>query len=90
MEERIHRIEEEIKAITLRNARVEADKKWETSLFRMLSLAALTYFAAALLLYVISAERFLLGALVPTAGLILSFQTLPALKRWWVGKFLRR
>lgn len=86
MEERIQRIEQEIKAIALRNARVEADKRWETSRFRTVSIAAITYFIATFFLYLINAEHFFLGALVPAVGFVLSMQTLPALKRWWIDK----
>ena len=80
---------EEVSAILRRNARVEADKKWEISLFRMFFLALITYLVAVFFLYLIGAERILLGALVPAAGFMLSVQTLPALKRWWVRKFLQ-
>lgn len=89
MEERLKHLEQKIDAILQRNARVEADKKWETSLFRMFFLALITYLVAVFLLYLIGATRTLLGALVPAAGFILSVQTLPAPKRWWVRKFLQ-
>lgn len=87
MDERLEKIEQEIKTITERNHRVEADKAWETSLFRLLSIAVVTYFVAAFLLYVIDAEHYRLGALVPAVGFMLSLQTLPVLKRWWTLRF---
>lgn len=90
MDERLKKIEEELSAIRERNKRVEADKAWETSLFRMISLAVITYLVAAVLLHLIRVENFLLGALVPAAGFILSVQSLPALRRWWIRRFLRR
>ena len=89
MEERTHTIERELQTIKERNARVEADKAWERSLFRMLSLAFITYVVAAVLLYLVAVPRFLLSALVPAAGFMLSVQTLPALKRWWIRRCLK-
>lgn len=89
MEKRIQKIEEELRIIAERNARVEADKAWETSFFRTCVLATITYIIAAVLLYLVGTQRFLAGALVPTVGYILSVQTLPAMKRWWVRRFSR-
>lgn len=90
MDERLQRVEEELRSIKERNARVEADKTWETSVFRMLSLGVITYLVAAILLYLIDAENVFLTALVPTAGFVLSVQTLPVLKRWWTNRFLQK
>ena len=90
MEERIKKIEEEIVTIKERNLRVEADKAWEVSSFRIFSITIITYIVAALVLYLVGANNFLLNALVPTAGFFLSVQSLPATKRWWVKKFLHK
>ncbi len=90
MEERLKQVEQELRAIAERNRKVEADKAWETSLFRMFSLAVITYLVAAFLLALIGVTNFLLGAFVPAAGFVLSVQTLPALKRWWFKKFLQK
>ncbi len=90
MEERIIKIEQDLHAITERNLRVEADKAWETSFFRKCTLAVTTYIVALFLLYVIGAAHIFLSALVPAVGFILSVQTLPAIKRLWVGRFLKR
>ncbi|MEW6035806.1 MAG: hypothetical protein AB1529_04280 [Candidatus Micrarchaeota archaeon] len=78
-------LEAEIAAIKQRNARVEADKAWETSLARKAIIAAGTYSFSALLLLSINAENALLAALVPSAGFILSTLTLPVLKGWWLA-----
>ena len=90
MEKRLQCVEQEIEAIKERNARVEADKAWEGSLFRMLFLGAITYFVAIALIYLIRAENIFLAALVPAAGFMLSVQTLPALRRRWIGRFLKK
>ncbi|MBI2023457.1 hypothetical protein HYT01_02770 [Candidatus Giovannonibacteria bacterium] len=89
MEEKIQKLENEIATIKERNLRVEADKAWETSNFRIFSITIITYIVASLVLYFIGAKNFLLNALVPTAGFFLSIQSLPAVKRWWIKKFLR-
>ncbi len=82
-------IEKEILAIKERNVRVEADKAWERSSLRILSVAAITYIVAALVLYLIGVATFLLSALVPTIGYLLSTQSLPIIKRWWISRFMR-
>jgi len=90
MEKEIQSLKKELDEIKERNFRVEADKAWETSNFRILSITIITYIVAALVLYFIGAKNFLLNALVPTAGFFLSIQSLPAVKRWWIKKFLRK
>lgn len=79
LQTRIQQIEE-------RNKRVESDKAWETSWFRIGSIAVITYIVAAVLLSVMHVERVWLSACVPAVGYILSTQSLPVLKRWWVSK----
>lgn len=84
-DDRLEQIEQALESIKQRNLRVEADKAWEVSAFRIVTICGITYLIAAVLLYVIGAERFWLGALVPTLGFFLSTQSLPAIKRWWVN-----
>jgi hypothetical protein len=79
-------LERELNAIKGRNARVEADKAWETSHFRRASIAAGTYVFSVLLLVSIGAPNPLLSALVPAAGFALSTLTLPFLKGWWLAR----
>jgi hypothetical protein len=77
-------LQRQINAIKLRNAKVGADKAWETSLARVLIISTITYVVAALFLYIVGNERFWLHALVPTIGFYLSSRTLPAIKRRWL------
>ena len=81
-------LEQEIQTIKDRNARVEAEKAWETSGFRIGSIAIVTYFIAAIVLRLIGATNFLLGAFVPAIGYVLSTQSLPALRKWWIKKYI--
>ncbi|MEO8637942.1 MAG: hypothetical protein ABI430_03525 [Candidatus Taylorbacteria bacterium] len=90
MEERIQNLEKEIETIKERNLRVEADKAWETSSFRIFSITGITYVVATFVLYFLGAKNYFLNALVPTVGYFLSVQTLPAIKRKWIEKFLNR
>lgn len=78
--------EERLDALEARNKRVEAEKAWETSWLRAISIAALTYIAAAALLWIINASNPWTGALVPPLGFLLSTQSLPAVKRWWIAR----
>ncbi len=85
-EEQIRRLEERIKAVEDRNLRVEADKAWETSTFRILSITVITYLVASVVLYFIGVEGFFLSALIPAVGYFLSMRTLPGIKKWWIEK----
>lgn len=89
MTNEIESLQKEIKALKERNVRVEAEKSWETSEFRIFTLTIITYIVAALVFYFIGAKNFLLNALVPTVGYFLSMQSLPAIKKWWIKKYHR-
>jgi hypothetical protein len=67
--DRIEQLARELDSVKQRNARVEADKAWETSAFRIATICGITYVVAAALLFVIGADRFWLGALVPPVTL---------------------
>lgn len=86
MEERITKLEQTVAEIQKRNSRVEADKAWETSWTRILSLTGITYLVATTVLYLIGVERYIVGALVPAAGYYLSMRTLPLVKSWWIRR----
>lgn len=79
-------LEKEIKLIKERNKRVEADKAWETSLTRMIVIAVLTYITVLIFLLLTGVQKPFLTALVPMIGFVLSLQTIPIVKRWWLKK----
>lgn len=89
MEDRIATIEAELNALRQRNARVEADKAWETSSFRMASVSAITYAVAAIAMFLIGVRNPALNALIPTLGFFLSTQTLPVVKKGWIERHVR-
>ena len=80
-------LEKEIQEIKERNQRVEADKAWETSWFRIISVTLIIYAVAAFLLYFIGVENFFSAALVPAGGYFLSVQSLPMVKDFWLRTF---
>lgn len=72
-----------------RNARVEADKAWETSLTRRGVIAVVTYFVATFFMWRIGVAEPFLNALVPTGGYLLSTLSLGMVKKWWLKKYER-
>jgi len=80
--------ESQIAAIMERNKRVEADKAWETSFVRRITITVLTYAIAVLFLWLIGNTGFWLNAAVPALGYLLSTLSLPWVKRWWIRQYL--
>lgn len=89
MEEKLKNLEDKIEAINERNKKVEADKAWERSSFRTISICAITFIIASLVMYFIGVQKYLLNALIPTLGYFLSTQSLPFIKRWWIKKNIK-
>lgn len=81
-------IEDRLTAIEQRNRRVEAEKAWETSWVRVLTVTIGTYVAATLLLWMIDVPNPYLGSLVPALGFLVSTRSLPSLKHWWIQQNL--
>jgi hypothetical protein len=71
-------------AIENRNARVETDKAWETSLTRKIILILFTYLSVGLYMSAISVDRPWQNAIIPSLGFLLSTLTLPFFKSLWV------
>lgn len=89
MDEKIKNLEEKIDAINERNKKVEADKAWEGSNFRIFSLCIITFIIASFVMYFIGVQKYLLNALIPTLGYFLSTQSLPFIKKWWIRKNIK-
>jgi len=77
IEERLNKIEE-------RNKRVELDKAWETSFIRILFVSIITYIVAFFVLFSMGISRSYLSALIPVLGFILSTQSIPIIKKYWI------
>ncbi|MGQ0526597.1 MAG: hypothetical protein ACT4OY_00970 [Alphaproteobacteria bacterium] len=70
--------------IQKRNARVEADKAWETSWTRRLLITSLTYIVVAFYLFFKEEPLFYLHALGPAGGYLLSTLSIPFFKAFWL------
>lgn len=80
----------EIESIKERNARVEADKAWETSMTRKIIIAVLTYVVIVLFFLTANLPNPFVNALVPTAGFVLSTLSLPYFKKIWLKEFSKK
>lgn len=81
------KIENEIKNIKARNARVELDKKWETSWTRRLCICVLTYIVVVIYCFMIEAgSNIFLSSLVPVIGFTLSTLSLGLVRKVWEDK----
>jgi hypothetical protein len=80
-------LETRIKIIENRNKRVEADKAWEGSWARKLSIMALTYLVVAAYLYFVVKINPWINALVPVIGFFLSTLTVSLVKKIWISKY---
>ena len=77
-------IEKRLKAIELRNKRVESDKAWETSFARKIIIAILTYLTIVLFFYIAHLPKPFINSIVPTTGFVLSTLSLPIFKKLWI------
>ena len=80
-------LEKEIENIKIRNARVELDKKWETSWTRKLCIFILTYIVVVIYSYMVrNYDNIFLSSLVPVIGFTLSTLSLKYIRRIWEKK----
>lgn len=83
-----HELIGRIEQLEARNQRVEADKAWETSWTRRLSIMILTYVTVVVYLhYVVHNPNPWLNAFVPVAGYFLSTLTVRQVKKYWTQNF---
>lgn len=83
-------VENDIKEIKNRNAQVEADKAWETSGSRKLSIVIITYILATIVMYVLNIPQPYLNAIIPTLGFYLSTLSLGFAKTIWINKYYNK
>jgi len=86
----LKKIQAELAQIKTRNLRVEADKAWETSWFRKITIVLMTYAIAVIVMYVIKVDNPWTGALIPTVGFYLSTASLPFIKKWWIKRHQKK
>ena len=80
----LQQLKNEIMEIKKRNARVEADKAWETSMFRKILVAVLTYIVIVLFFIVAELPKPLINPIVPTLGFLLSTMSISYFKTLWL------
>jgi len=78
--------EEQIRSILERNKRVEADKAWEVSWYRKITLAIAIYIITAFFLWSIDIRPFWNQSLVPPGAYLFSTLSIPWLKKRWIEK----
>jgi hypothetical protein len=83
-------MDDDIIEIRRRNAKVEADKAWETSWLRRLFITAITYIIAALYMILVGLPYPFLGAIVPAGGYLLSTLSLPVAKQIWLQNYYNK
>ena len=76
-------LQKRLEAIEKRNIRVEADKAWEVSWTRRISIAVLTYVVVVAYLYTISNDKPFINGLVPVVGYLLSTLVLKTIRGLW-------
>lgn len=77
-------LEKEIIKIKKRNKKVEIDKAWETSIFRKVIIAVLTYFVIVLFFYFAWLDKPFINAIVPTIWFLLSTLSMKIFKKIWL------
>lgn len=84
-EKELENLKQEIKEIQKRNQRVEADKAWETSMTRKISICVLTYMVVVLFsVFINKTGNVFINSAVPVIGFFLSTQSLEFIKKRWV------
>ncbi len=84
------KIEQEIEKIKIRNLKVETDKAWETSYFRKILIAILTYFIVVLFFKFANLPKPFTNAIVPTLGFLLSTLSIPIFKNFWTKNIYKK
>src|SRR5438105_15307016 len=79
-------IEDQVARLEARNQRVEADKGWETSWIRRLSIMLLTYLTVVFYFQFVAHIKPWVNALVPVIGFFLSTLTVSRLKKHWLKR----
>jgi hypothetical protein len=59
-------LKQEIEELKSRNKKVEAEKSWETSIFRKLSIIIITYLFMVIVMYFLDLSRPFISAIIPT------------------------
>lgn len=83
----IEELQLEIEAIKKRNQRVEADKAWETSWTRKITILLLTYVVIVIFFLFAKLPEPFINAIVPSLAFVLSTLAITPIKKYWLNKF---
>jgi hypothetical protein len=78
-----------IETITTRNARVEADKAWETSWTRRGIIAVGIYIIALVYFIILGVNGAVFQALLPAVAYVISTLGLPFFKKLWIERIYK-
>ncbi|PIN90958.1 hypothetical protein COU60_01290 [Candidatus Pacearchaeota archaeon CG10_big_fil_rev_8_21_14_0_10_34_76] len=81
--------QKQINDLKIRNKRVEADKAWETSRSRKISIILLTYIVIVITFYILNLPKPFLNAIIPSLAFFLSTLSIPILKKWWINNIYK-
>lgn len=87
--EELRLLKQEVKAIQIRNKKVELDKKWETSLTRKICICCMTYIIVviySLLIRNFTTLAIVFTSFVPVIGFMLSTLSLKFIRKIWEKK----
>jgi hypothetical protein len=79
-----------VEKLEARNKRVEADKGWETSWVRRVSIMIMTYAVVVFYLHFVIHINPWVNALVPVIGFFLSTLTISLLKHHWLTRHINK
>lgn len=88
LEEKVALLDEKVEKIRLMDKYNVIQKNWNSSKIRILYVACSTYVFSAIFLTLLGAYNPMLSALVPFVGVLLSFPSIPFVKRLWVKYYL--
>lgn len=89
MEAEIRSLKQDIRAIQIRNKKVELDKKWETSITRKICICLMTYLIVliySLLIRNLTTVAIIFTSFVPVIGFTLSTLSLKFIRKIWEKK----
>jgi len=82
----LEQLQVEIAEIQARNERVEKDKAWETSWFRKILIAVLTYAVIVIFFFFAELPKPFINAIVPAIAFLLSTMSVSIFKKWWLDR----
>jgi len=82
----IQYVKKEIESIKARNTRVEANKAWEASWTRRITVSLATYLVVCIFFFYLGSPRPFIDAIVPVLGFLFSTLSVDIIKSWWLEK----